>query len=147
MKADKLLLPALNGTLLMTLFSYIVSGSEGKNFSEPELLAALEKEAFPEGAKKLALPAGWITHYTVGVLFTFLYEYLWQNTSIKPTVKSGAILGGLSGIAGVLSWKLAFKAHPAPPRTDYRKFYNQLLIAHIIFGMFVALTRKETGKQ
>lgn len=150
MNANKIILPAITGTSLMTLFSYLASMLEKKNFSEPELLAALEKPALPGELKKLDLPAGWATHYSTGILFTLLYEYILRKTNSKPTLANGIALGGISGIAGIFIWKLSFKAHPAPPRTDYRKYYRQLLLAHFVFGISVALLRRkmaEPGKK
>lgn len=69
-----------------------------------------------------------------------VYEYLWQRTTIEPTLKSGLILGGLSGLTGILIWKLAFKIHPDSPRIDFKKFYVQLLFAHIVYGVSVTIT-------
>lgn len=129
---------------MMTLFSYIVSEAKGKNFKEPVLLAALEKDALPEAAKEFALSAGWSTHYSIGIMWALLYEYLWQNTNIKPTVKSGLILGGLSGLTGILIWGFAFKIHPNPPRIDYRKFYGHLLLAHFIYSISVTIAGRDS---
>lgn len=144
MKTNKIILSGLTATSLMTLFSYLVSGSEEKNFKEPELLAALEKKALPEEAKEFAAVAGWATHYTIGIFWAGVYKYLWQKTRIEPTVKSGLVLGGLSGLTGVLIWKATFNIHPNPPRIDFKKFYIQLLIAHLIFGLAVTITARDS---
>ena len=142
MKAAELLIPSISGTSLMTLFSYIISGKEGKNFSEPELLAALEKDMLPAIAKPAAKPAGWTTHYAIGVLFTYLYQRAGKSSGSKPTVAKGLLFGAVSGLAGILMWKGMFALHPAPPRTHYAKFYRQLFIAHLVFGATVAVTGK-----
>ncbi len=146
MNVKNVLLPALTGTSFMTLFSYIVSEYEGRNFSEPELLAVLERHILPEGEKRFALPAGWITHYIVGILFTWLYEYWHKHNNKKPSLKSGILLGGLSGIAGVAMWKIVFSIHPTPPPVYVRKFFNQLLLAHFIFGISVVATKRQLNK-
>ena len=142
MKASKILLAGLTGTSLMTLFSYLVSAYKEENFKEPQLLAALEKNALPVSEKKLALPAGWSTHYSIGILWAVVYEYLWQNTNIKPTVKTGLVLGCLSGLTGILIWKMAFKIHPGPPRINFGNFYAHLLLAHLIYSLSVTMTSK-----
>jgi hypothetical protein len=47
MNYKKILLPTITATSIMTLFSYIIAKLEGENFSEPELLAQLEKKVLP----------------------------------------------------------------------------------------------------
>ena len=143
MKANKIIVSGLAATSLMTLFSYIVSAYKEKNFKEPELLAALEENALPAEAKKLALPAGWSTHFGVGIVWAGVYEYLWQNADIKPTLKSGLVLGGLSGLMGVLIWRAAFKIHPAPPRIEYGRFFGHLILAHVVYGIVVTMAGKD----
>ena len=137
MNANKILLPAVTGTSLMTLFSYVVSKYENENFSEPELLAAMEKDLLPEAAKHLALPAGWATHYSIGVLITWIYKQTNKRNN-KSVLKNGILLGGWSGIAGVAMWQLFFSVHPAPPSVPVRKFFIQLLWAHLVFGITVS---------
>ncbi len=142
MKASEPLIPAISGTTLMTAFSHVISGKENKNFSEPRLLAALEKELLPPAAKQMALPAGWATHYAIGVVFTSLYQYACKQTGRKPTVMNGMFFGAASGLVGIVMWKALFSLHPAPPRTHYAKFYKQLFLAHLIFGATVVLAEK-----
>jgi hypothetical protein len=144
MNAAKIIFSGITGTSLMTLFSYAVSGAGKKNFKEPELLAALEKTALTDAIKALALPAGWGTHYSIGIVWAAVYEYFWQKKLMKRTVKNGLILGGLSGLTGIAIWKLTFKIHPDPPRIDFRKFYIQLLIAHLIYGLGVTVTSRDS---
>src|SRR5436190_16773069 len=106
MNAKKVLLPAITATSLMTLFSYIIAELEAKNFSEPELLARIEKKALPQTAEKLGLPAGWVTHYSVGVIMTLMIILMQQNTHERSVFKGGLIPGGLSGLVAIISWKL-----------------------------------------
>jgi hypothetical protein len=146
MKANKIIVSGLAATSLMTLFSYIVSAYKEKNFKEPQLLAALEKNALPAEAKSLALPAGWSTHFGVGIVWAGVYEYLWQNTDIKPTLKSGLVLGGLSGVTGVLIWRAAFKMHPDPPRIEYGRFFGHLILAHLVYGIAATMAGRERKK-
>lgn len=138
MNANKILLPAITGTSLMTLFSYLISTYENENFSEPELLAAMGKDILPHAAKHSALPAGWVTHYGIGVLITSMYKYFDKNRNNKLVLRNGILLGGLSGIAGVAMWKLFFRIHPAPPSVPLRKFFIQLLWVHLVFGITVS---------
>ena len=145
MNAHKILLPAVTGTSLMTLFSYLISTYENENFSEPELLAAMEKDLLPQAAKQLALPAGWATHYGIGVLISWIYEQANKRNN-RSVLTKGMMLGGWSGIAGVAMWQLFFRIHPAPPSVAVRKFFIQLLWAHLVFGISVSAVSEYLDK-
>lgn len=138
MKANKILLAGVTGTTMMTLFSYIVSNAKDRNFKEPELLAALLKDVLPD--KRLALPAGWSTHYSMGISWAVVFQFLFEKTTIKPDIKTGLVLGVLSGLTGIIVWRLAFKMHCKPPKIDFKKFYGHLLLAHLVYSITVTAT-------
>ena len=142
MKPDKILLSAVVGTSAMTLFSYLVSESKDKNFREPEILSQMI-ERLPKGySKPPADVTGWCTHYAIGILFVAFYNELWKETKIKPSLPSGAIFGALSGLAGIAAWKTMFEIHPDPPAKNFKQYFGHLIIAHIVFGIFSAVTFK-----
>lgn len=141
-KTENTLLAATAGTTLMTLFSYLVSLAEKKNFSEPEHLGTLMHRLVPGSSKKTTQAAGWGAHYAVGLLFVLAYQELWKSGKIKKTVVNGLILGALSGALAVLVWKATMKSHPAPPWIDFTKFYIQLVPAHIVFAVCATLTSR-----
>jgi hypothetical protein len=126
---------ALLGTSLMTALSYIASMKKNEQFREPELLATLLQRIAPDLKKRHARLSGWLIHYSVGLLFSGVYDKVWTKTKMDPTLKSGLLLGGISGIAGSIVWKTTFIIHPDPPRNDRVKFYGHLIIAHLIFGV------------
>ena len=127
------------GTSAMTAFSYIYSLIKKDNLKEPKLLAKMFRRLIPGTDKLTARAAGWVMHYTVGLLFAELYIELWEKTSIKADRKSGLIFGGLSGIAAILIWKFTLDAHPVPPSVNFRKHAINLFFAHVIFGVFAML--------
>ena len=140
MKAGKILLPAITGTTFMTLFSYLLSELAEENYSEPEHLGTLIHRLVPQNLKKANLISGWVAHYAVGVLFSLMYNQLWEKRKVTPSVKNGFALGGISGAAAVMIWKFTFKMHPAPPWINYRNYYLQLFGAHIVFALAATLT-------
>jgi len=140
MNISKAIIAGIAGTTLMTAFSYLVSNADKENYREPALLAEMEKDILPRKAKKLATPAGWATHYMVGIAFALAYKLLTRHTGIKPGIKNGILMGAAAGIIGAVVWKASFRVHPDEPQIPYTKFYTQLLPAHIIFGVTVALT-------
>lgn len=134
-KSDHVLLPALMGTNAMTIFSYLLSELAKENFSEPRHLSVMLKRLAPGIPKKWEHVAGWGAHYAVGVLFAAVYVELWKSGRLHPNLITGATFGLLSGAIAVLVWKATFKAHPLPPWISYRKFYLQLLPAHVVFAV------------
>ena len=144
MDISKILTSSVGGTSLMSLFSYLISDSKHKNFREPEILGELIKRVVPDVSKTQADIAGWALHYAAGTVFTGIYDQIWEKTSIKPSVKSGAILGAISGLAGIAIWRAAIAAHPNPPIKDYNSYYKHLLLAHVFFGIAAAESYKHT---
>ena len=129
----KIALAGIVGTSAMTIYSYLLSNSRNKNFREPALLAEMVGKLNSSISKKDAQTIGWVMHYGVGVFFASVYHFLLKHKTGK--VKTGALVGGITGLVGVSIWQLSFLLHPRPPRTDYKKFYGQLMIGHIIFGI------------
>ena len=144
MKLGKILISAIVGTSAMTIFSYLVSASENKNFREPEVLGQLIKRLPKDISSDGAQIAGWSLHYTVGFLFVAFYNELWKRKKIKPSLTSGALLGAASGLAGITGWKGVFELHPNPPAKKLKQFFGHLMLAHVVFGVFTALTYKLT---
>jgi hypothetical protein len=133
MKGYRIVISSLAATSMMTMFSYFISESNRRNFKEPQLLGVLLKEALPNSKKNLAITAGWVTHYTVGLVWALAYSYLFEKSRKQPDFKDGLVLGGLSGLIGAGVWKLAFRIHPNPPEIAFDKFYRHLLLAHLVY--------------
>lgn len=144
MQIGKTLVSAIAGTSAMTLFSYLVSRSENRNYREPQILGQLINRLPISLPQKYAQMAGWGAHYATGVAFEVLYTQLWKQKIVKPTLASGALLGAASGLAGIMVWKGMFKIHPNPPPKNLNKYFGHLLLAHVVFGVFSALTYKSS---
>jgi len=122
-------------TTLMTAFSYYFSWLRNKQFKEPEILnELLWRLRLIKGSGGKNHPAGWTIHYVVGFIFVIAYHIFWNKTEYEPTFGTSILLGALSGVIGVVGWRITFGTHPDPPTLDFKEYYVQLLIAHIIFG-------------
>ena len=88
--------------------------------------------------------AGWALHFGTGAVFTAVYNEIWERTSIKPNLKSGALMGAISGLVGIAIWRATIAAHPKPPVKDYNAYYKHLLLAHIVFGIAAAESYKHS---
>jgi hypothetical protein len=117
----------------MTLFSFLLSKLVKKNFLEPTLLNQLV--FYREKAKKQHHPAGYVLHYLAGIFFTSVYSRIWKGTRLSPRSSDSLIMGFINGIIGASGWHLTFLAHPSPPQVNRRKYYLQLVAAHILFGL------------
>jgi hypothetical protein len=105
----------LLGTSAMTLLSHFISKLGRK---EPNIPAVL----------------GWQAHYAFGTIWGLTYAF-WKNG--KHPLSRALLFGAMGGAAGVFLWKKAFDLNPRPPRIDYPKFYAEVFLAHLIFGLTV----------
>ena len=145
MIAKKILLPSVVATSLMTLFSYLIAETEKKNFSEPELLAKIEKKKLAV-SKQFALPAGWATHYIIGIIMTLFFDVTWKQLKIKTTLHRGITASVFGGLIAIVSWHILFTALPKHTHNYYMKFYTQLFIAHVLFALIVIAAQKAACK-
>jgi hypothetical protein len=135
MNREKMIEAGVAGTTLMTLFSYGASIYEGKNFKEPELLS----EFFPKQLQDfhLAVPAGWLTHYSMGISWAAVFQLLFNRKIVKPNMLNGMLLGTLSGIMAIAIWRSAFKLHSINPKISFKSFYRHLILAHLVYSLSV----------
>jgi len=129
------------GTAAMTAFSYLISIRKNEKFLEPLVLNQL---VFPaQKGDNAHHMAGYVIHYLVGLFFSKFYQLFWNKGRSSPRIKNAATLGFLNGIFGVIGWHLTYKIHPAPPKISLKKYYLQLLVAHIIFGTANGMVYKQ----
>lgn len=126
-------------TSVMTLFSYAVSASAREIYKEPLLLSyvlASLKLEISQNAKNIL---GWVLHYLIGLGFVMIYHFLWFNEFLEISWLVSVLLGVFSGIIGILTWILLFEIIPQKPNIDFKGYYIQLFIAHIIFSIVAFL--------
>ncbi len=134
-----ILLSGFAATSLMTAFSYLMANLKKNQFREPELLNILLSRARSTSLKiPKNHPTGWLIHYIIGCLFVLIFHLLWKFTEIPVSLWSGAGLGFVAGIFGISGWVVFFNTNANPPRIDFRNFYIQLLVAHVLFGITAA---------
>jgi hypothetical protein len=144
MSLKRIIASGIIGTTAMSGFSYALAARTRKQFREPELLQKVLKRT---GIQKRKILKAWTIHYVIGILFTSLYHLLWKNKKSNPQIIEGSLLGGISGIIGILVWRSVLNSLMIL-RPVYRKsYYMQLFLAHIIFGSTAAFFyRKDNFK-
>ena len=78
---------------------------------------------------------GGFTYVAIYNRFSFIrtgvFAEIWKRYKLKPSLPSGAVLGLLSGIIGIGSWKTVFKVHPNPPAKNLNKYFGHLILARV----------------
>jgi hypothetical protein len=141
MNTRKMVESGIAGTTLMTVFSYAASFDAGKNFKEPQLLS----DFFPKKLQdlRLAVPAGWLTHYSMGISWAAVFQLLFNGKIAKPDLPNGILLGTLSGITAIAIWRSAFKLYSTSPKTSLKSFYSHLVLAHLVYSLTVLYLHKK----
>jgi len=127
------------GTSVMTASSALMSLIPKEEFREPDQLEKLIGRLFPVLSAKGKKIAGWSAHYGMGMVFAAVYVGLWERKRINPDIKTGLVLGGLSGLLGMFIWKASFWLHPFPPNNRKLDFYLQRIPAHVVFAVFATI--------
>lgn len=138
-RIEKILIAGGTGTSVMTASSALMSLLPKEEFREPDQLEKLVGRLLPFLSPKGKTMAGWAAHYGMGMLFSAVYVELWESGKVKPNVKTGLVLGGVSGVVGMLIWQASFWLHPFPPNNRKLDFYLQRIPAHIVFAVFATL--------
>lgn len=124
----------------MTLFSYAASASFRELYKEPVLLTFMLTRLNIELPAKSKATLAWLLHYFIGFLFVLAYHLLWIKNILPVSFLSAFLLGFISGIIGILGWMIMFKMSNHQPPIDFKGYYFQLLLAHIIFGLVATAT-------
>ncbi|MCO6149471.1 hypothetical protein [Flavobacterium sp. NRK1] len=145
---EKLIIAGIVGTTFMTLYSYYISKKENEKYLEPEMINELidNSKNLPNVNNERYHPAGWGLHYVTGISFMAVYWLLWKRALTHPTISKILIIGSLSGVVGIIVWKIIFSQHEKPPHNDRYGYYKQLFTAHIIFSFFALSTYKLCNK-
>lgn len=140
--AKKIVIAGIVGTTFMTLYSYWKSKQEKQEYVEPVMINKLidNSENMPSVRNEDSHPVGWGLHYLTGIAFVSAYWLIWHKALKKPTANKIIVIGSLSGIIGIVVWKLLFVQHNNPPHNYRHGYYRQLLIAHIVFTGFALLS-------
>ena len=83
---------AFIGTTVMTAFSYLISASFKKLFSEPALINYVVSLSKIQLKPRLGSVLGWIVHYAIGTLFVIAYHLLWMNGFVGETLVWALVL-------------------------------------------------------
>ncbi len=133
---------AVDATNYMTLYMKIVSEISKKQMRVIRILGRLltNKTHNEKGiiSNTQIKASGTFIHYSIGILFLYIYHLLWKNRITKPNLTGGLTLGFANGLIGIAAWYLYMNKHPHPPKIDRKSYLINLVIAHIIYGTVAA---------
>jgi hypothetical protein len=136
----------IGGTAVMTAFIYLLSYITQKRLKVVKILGTmLTFQTTPDkqtSEHSSAIVVGILGHYFVGIVFSLIYYWLWTNGIGKPDILTCAIYGFISGIVGIIVWRIFFAIHPNPPSVPLKDYIVSILIAHIFFGIGVWATHQ-----
>ena len=128
----------------MTLYSYMKAKKENQQYVEPVMINRLidNSKNLPPLEHEESHLAGWGLHYATGIGFVTIYWLIGKKVLTRPTVPKIITVGALSGLIGIVVWKMIFAQHERPPHNYRYGYYRQLFVAHIIFALFALTTYK-----
>lgn len=130
----QIFIEAIAATSLMTLFSYAVSAAAREVYKEPLLLSYVMSFLRMEVSLELKSILAWIIHYLIGLLFVIGFHLIWNNDIMEISWSNAFILGACIGAIGIAGWMILFNVIPKKPAIDYKGYYLQLFIVHLIFS-------------
>ncbi|RZK11450.1 MAG: hypothetical protein EOO46_06710 [Flavobacterium sp.] len=136
-----ILLATISSTTLMTILSYLFSATFRELYKEPLLLKYLmQRFGSPLSANSEEM-VGWVAHYAIGLLFVLCFQILLHFDILSISWTSGLLFGTAAGLIGIGWWHTMFQLSNFPP-IDFKGYYWQLLVVHIIFGLTTAAVYK-----
>lgn len=131
------LLATGSATMVMTIFSHILSWYTDYVFNEAHLLNLLFDNAKESNKRRKNINHinGWLVHIAIGLgmgiglYFAFLTPSLMNN--LLKAIAWGILAGGL----GIIGWLLLFNVYGKPEKTSLKPFFVQLVFAHILFTL------------
>jgi hypothetical protein len=126
------------GTAYMTLGMYLLAGITGDHFKVVKVLGTmLTFQTTDDSAlsdRKSAIWTGIVTHYFVGISFSFLYAWLWKKDIIEMNFLHATWLGLLNGIIGAIVWRIFIGVHPRPPQLPISQYLIAIALGHVLFA-------------
>lgn len=131
------LLATTSGTLLMTLFSHLLSINSELIYNEAHLLNLLFDNAKEETMRRRNLNHlhGWLVHFAIGLGMAIGLYFIHLTPGLMNTVLKAVLWGIIAGTVGVLGWLLLFNVYGIPKKASLKPFFIQLVVAHTIFTL------------
>jgi hypothetical protein len=124
------------GTLAMTVFTELIAYGAKKPFHVVSILARMlrfRKDLRPISGTRYVVAL--IIHYSIGVLFSYGFEWFITNNRADMNLSNAIIFGGVVGLIGIIGWRIFFAIHPNPPEIILPPYLTTIWVGHIIFSV------------
>ncbi len=136
MELLKVLVAGIVGTVMMTVFSYLISRLRSQQFREPKLLNMILRRSNHEHMNPSNNSViGWVVHFSIGIILMTLFYIFHLIFSFDISIISIGAYGIFAGFLAILSWHIMFYISARPPDISLKEFYIQLFIAHLLFAL------------
>ncbi|MDQ3393804.1 MAG: hypothetical protein M3512_06800 [Bacteroidota bacterium] len=134
-----LLISGIIATAIMTLLMYMIGFFTGKRIALFHFLGTM---AYPGKTSNSFLKNAFaiILHFLVGILYAFVYSWLWSIGIGKPNFFWSIIFGIASGIIAIMGWGILISKSKNPPAIALKVFFTGLFFTHIVFSIIVFFT-------
>ncbi len=126
----------LAATAAMTAFSYFMSYVSGKKIFVIPVLAKVSTHFLKKPLRKSPYKIARIVHYSVGVVFSIIFEIIILQNSKFVNFKTGLLFGIICGTLAVFCWRtiLLRVQNAVPSGADRNLFLLTIWIGHLIFS-------------
>jgi hypothetical protein len=130
------LIAGILATAPMTAFMYLAPRVRLARFDIIRILGT-----FFTADTQIAIPMGTVMHFGIGGIFSTTYAALWNLGIGRVSPLWGVIFGAVHGLLAMflILMPLLFAKHPRPGDMRIIPALFTDWIAHLIFGLFVAL--------
>jgi len=131
------IIAGITGTILMTAFIHAWTYLTGFEYRVPNILGTLiTMSTKPSGKLSEHMPViitGYFFHFLTGILFSFIYYFLWDYYLGQPEWADILLLGCASGFAAVAIWYNLLRLHPLTPRLKRKSYLLLVFLGHFVF--------------
>ncbi|CAN5604380.1 hypothetical protein BH23BAC1_BH23BAC1_09500 [soil metagenome] len=145
-----LIIAGFLATFVMTILMYISGFISKKNMAVVHILGSMITFRTNSGGgvsnSFFSLFSGCILHFLVGIVYAFVYSWLWYQGIGIPDFINSIIFGAVTGLIATAGWKIFINIHPNPPHIPTKEYLVTIFLTHIIFAIilfyvYLVLTR------
>lgn len=140
----KIIVAGIIGTAVMTLFTNVIAFLFKERCKVVRVLGTmLTFQTTPDKGlsnQLSALMIGTVAHYFVGIVFSFVYAWLWSQEIVDENFYEAGILGFVTGIFAMVVWRIFIALHSNAPYLPLVLYLSAILLGHVFFAIGVLAT-------
>lgn len=142
MDVTGIIVAGLVATAVFTMILYIAPLMGMPKMDVPQIIGSM---VLPQGGSAFAV--GMAAHFMMGIIFVAIYALVWNVFDNNVTWWSGLIFGAVHAMVAAVGMNMMLSMHKEvkagrlgnPMKTGGAKGMVGVLMAHLVFGLVVAL--------